>query len=47
MKLFLPTKLIKHTVGMKLSFLWDAFGIKKIIRDKIVSSDFTRAWQDC
>jgi len=47
MKLSLPTKLVKYIVRVELSFSCDVFSIKKIIMNTMVSSDFTRAWQDC
>jgi hypothetical protein len=43
-KLSLSQKLVKHVVGGGLSFPWDAFGIERMVRDKMISSDFTGAW---
>jgi len=41
-KLFLPHKLAKHAVG--LSF---PFGIERMVRDKMVSSNFIGTWSGC
>jgi len=37
---FLPKKLVKHVVGSKIIFLWDAFEIERMIEDEMVCSGF-------
>jgi hypothetical protein len=41
--LSLPKNLVKHAIGVRLSFLWDVFGIERMIGEKMVSSDFVGA----
>jgi hypothetical protein len=41
----LPKKLAKHAVRMELFFFpYDAFGIERMIGEKMLSSDFIGAW---
>jgi hypothetical protein len=36
-------KLVKHAVGVRLSFPWNVFCIERMIGEKMVSSDFVGA----
>jgi hypothetical protein len=38
--LFLPKNLLSIQLGVELSFQWDTFGMKRMIRDKMIHSDF-------
>jgi hypothetical protein len=40
MKLSLPKKLVKHTVGGIIVFSYDTFSIERMIGDKMVCSGF-------
>jgi hypothetical protein len=46
MEMSLPKKLAKHAVRIELFFFfpYDAFGIGRMIWDKMASSDFIVAW---
>ena len=38
--MFLPKNLLSMQLGVELPFLWDTFGMKRMIRDKMIHSDF-------
>jgi len=45
MYMSLPKKLAKHAVRMELFFFpYDAFGIERMIGEKMLNSDFIGAW---